>query len=211
MPENARLTGSIDQIDLEFVEREATPELLMKLGIQLHLAEISLSNTVSIVEVFGVKRARSTVHNWVHKADLQPEAGQSPDHVAVDETVIRLNGQQYWLYAAVDPETNELLHTELESTTTTVLAQSFLATVREKHDVEDAVFLVDGASSLQTACSRHGLDFRYEKRGNRNSVERVFREVKRRTSSFSNSFSHTEPETADNWLRSFAFAWNQLI
>ncbi len=211
MPENASLNGSIDQIELGFVEREATPELLMKLGIQLHLAGLSLSNTVSILEVFGVERARSTVHNWVHKADLQPEAGQSPDHVAVDETVIRLNGQQYWLYAAVDPETNELLHTELESTTTTVLAQSFLATLQEKHDVEDAVFLVDGASSLQTACSRQGLDFRYEKRGNRNSVERVFREVKRRTSSFSNSFSHAEPETADNWLRSFAFAWNQLI
>ena len=211
MPENARLIGSIDQIDVEFVEREATPELLMKLGIQLHLTGLSLSNIVSILEVFGVKRARSTVHNRVHKADLQPEAGQSPDHVAVDETVIRLNGQQYWLYAAVDPETNELLHTELESTTTTVLAQSFLATVREKHDVEDAVFLVNGASSLQTACSRHGLDFSYEKRGNRNSVERIFREVKRRTSSFSNSFSHAEPETADNWLRSFVFAWNQLI
>ena len=211
MPENARLTDSIDQIELGFVEREATPELLMKFGIQLHLAGLSLSNTVSILELFGVERARSTVHNWVHKADLQPEDGQSPDHVAVDETVIRLNGQQYWLYAAVDPETNELLHTQLEPTTTTVLAQTFLATVREKHDVDDSVFLVDGASSLQTACSRHGLDFRYEKRGNRNSVERVFREVKRRTYSFSNSFSHAEPETADDWLRSFAFAWNQLI
>jgi len=123
MPKNARLTGSIDQIDLEFVEREATPELLMKLGIQLHLAGLSLSNTVSILEIFGVERARSTVHNWVHKADLQPKDGQSPDHVAVDETVIRLNGQQYWLYAAVDPVTNELLHTQLEPTTTTVLAQ----------------------------------------------------------------------------------------
>ena len=113
------------------------------------------------------------------------------------------------LVNAVDPETNESLHTQLD--TTTVLAQSFLATVREKHDVDDAVFLVDGATSLQTACSRHGLDFRYEKRGNRNSVERVFREVKRRTSSFSNSFSHAEAETADDWLRSFSFAWNQLI
>ena len=78
MPENARLNDSIDQIDLEFVEREATPELLMKLGIQLHLAGLSLSNTVSILELFGVKRARSTVHNWVHKADLQPEPDQNP-------------------------------------------------------------------------------------------------------------------------------------
>jgi len=54
MPENARLSGSIDQIDLEFVERDATPRLLMKLGIQMHLAGLSLSNTVSILGMFGV-------------------------------------------------------------------------------------------------------------------------------------------------------------
>jgi transposase-like protein len=211
MPENTRLSGSIDQINLEFVEREATPRLLMKLGIQLHLAGLSLSNTVSILEVFGVDRARSTVHNWVHKADLQPESGRSPDHVAVDEAVIRLNDENYWLYAAVDPETNDLLHTKLEPTTNKVIAHAFFTELREKHDVDNAVFLIDGSLSLKDACSRHGLDFRYERHGNRNSVERVFREVKRRTSSFSNCFSNAEAETADDWLRSFAFAWNQLI
>jgi len=179
MPENDRVTGCLDEINLEFVEREATPRLLMKLSIQLHLAGLSLSNTVSVLEVFGVKRARSTVHNWVHKADLQPESGRCPDHVAVDETVIQLNDEQYWLYAAVDPETNEVLHTTLEPTTTKVLAHSFL-TEPEKHR-------------------------------NRNAVERIFREIKQRTISFSNCFSNAEAETADEWLRSFSFVWNQLI
>jgi len=211
MPENTRLGGSIDQIELGFVEREATPKLLMKLGIQLHLAGLSLSNTISILEIFGVHRARSTVHNWVHKADLQPESGRNPDHVAVDETVIRLNDERYWLYAAVDPETNELLYTALEPTTNKGIAHGFFAELREKHDVNDAVFLIDGSHSLKDACRRHSLDFRYERHGNRNSVERVFREIKRRTTSFSNCFSNAEADTADNWLRSFAFAWNQLI
>ena len=211
MPENDRLNGCLDEIDLEFVEREATPRLLMKLSIQLHLAGLSLSNIVSILEVFGVRRARSTVHNWIHKADLQPESGRSPDHVAVDETVIRLNDEQYWLYAAVDPETNELLPTKLEPTTTKVLARSFLTELSEKHDVEDAVFLVDGSHSLQDACQRHGFNFRYEKHGNRNAVERIFREIKNRTICFSNCFSNANAETADDWLRSFSFAWNQLI
>jgi putative transposase len=87
----------------------------------------------------------------------------------------------------------------------------FFGELREKHDVEDAVFLVDNATPLKEACHRHGLDFKYERQGNRNSVERVFREIKRRTSSFSNCFSHVDPATADDWLRSFAFAWNQLI
>jgi len=211
MPKNASLSGSIDRIELDFVEREATPRLLMELSIQLHLAGLSLSNTVSILEVFGVERARSTVHNWVHKADLQPDEGRNPDHVAVDETVIRLNDERYWLYAAVDPETNKLLYTKLETTRTNITAHSFFHELREKHDVDDAVFLVDGAEPLSNACRRHGLDFRYERHGNRNSVERVFREVKRRTTNFSNCFSNAKAKTANEWLRSFAFAWNQLI
>ncbi|WP_225335934.1 IS6 family transposase [Halomicrobium urmianum] len=211
MPKTDRLSGCLDQIELEFVEREATPRLLMKLSIQLHLAGLSLSNTVSFLEVFGVQRARSTVHNWVHKADLQPQDGREPDHVAVDETVIQLDDEHYWLYAAVDPDTNELLHTQLEPTKTNVLARAFFTELREKHDVDDAVFLVDGATPLKDACQRHGLDFKYERHGNRNSVERVFREIKRRTSSFSNCFSNAEADTADDWLKSFSFAWNQLI
>ena len=95
MPENTRLSGTIGQTELGFVKREATPRLLMKFGIQSHFAELSLSNIVVILEILGVERAQSTVHNWVHKADLQPGSGRCPDHVAVDETVIRLNDEQY--------------------------------------------------------------------------------------------------------------------
>jgi len=109
----------------------------MTLGIQLHLAGLSLSNTVSILDLFGVSRAWSTVHNRVHKADLQPESGRNPDHVAVDETVIRLNDEQYWLYAAIDPDTNELLYTTLEPTRTNVITHAFFTELREKHDVDD--------------------------------------------------------------------------
>ena len=125
--------------------------------------------------------------------------------------MIRLNDEQYWLYAAVDPDTNELLHKALEPTTNKGIAHAFFAELREKHDVDDAVFLIDGSHSLKDACRHHSLDFRYERHGNRNGVERVFREIKRRTTSFSNCFSNAEVDTADDWLRSFAFAWNQLI
>jgi transposase-like protein len=92
------------------------------------------------LEVFGVDRVRSTVHNWVHKADLQPESSRSPNHVAVDETVIRLDDEQYWLYAAVDPEPNDLLHIQLETTRNNMIADQFFAEPRDKHDVGDAIF-----------------------------------------------------------------------
>jgi putative transposase len=204
MAEIARLTGCTDWIDLEFVERQRTPEPAMKLGIQLQLA--GLSNTVSILNELGVERSRKAIHDWVQKADLQPTDGRSPNHVAVDETVIRINDQQFWLYAAADPDTNDLLHLRLFSTTTTALTEIFLHELRQKHDVESAVFLVDGAQHLHTALTRTGLRFQTERYGNRNAIERIFRELKRRTSSFSNCFSHVEPQTAENWLQAFG-AW----
>ncbi|EMA18790.1 transposase [Haloarcula amylolytica JCM 13557] len=73
------------------------------MGIQAHVAGLSLSNTVDLLDSLGVQRSRKAVHNWVHKADLQPKDGRSPDHIAVDETVIQLNDEKYWLYAAVVP------------------------------------------------------------------------------------------------------------
>jgi len=123
MPELSRLNDSSSGIQLDFVEREATPRELMRLSIQLHLTGLSRSDTVSVLERFGVERAGSTTHNWVQKADLRPAVGKQPDHVALDETVIQLDDQRYWLYAAIDPEMNEFLHVELYSTRTTAVPE----------------------------------------------------------------------------------------
>ena len=209
MPENARLSGYLDEIDLEFVEREATPRLLMKLSIQLHLAGLSLSNTKQRLETLGVERSRTAIHNWVQKADLQPTSDGTPNQIAVDETMIRINDERHWLYAAVDPNTNEFLHVRLFQTRTTQLAVLFLRELSEKQQAEQVPFLVDQAHHLKAALARLGLRFQVVHHGNRNAVERVFREVKRRTSSFSNTFSNVEPSTAESWLQAFAVWWNR--
>ena len=211
MLETDRFSGDTDWIDLDFLEREATPKSAMKLGIQLHLAGLSLSDTVTILGTLGVDRHRTTVHTWVKKADLQPANGASPDQVALDETMIQINDEWFWLFAAVDPETNKLLHLKLSPTRNEAVTLMFLAELREKHHVDDAVFLVDSAPWLHAALHRHGLRFRYKRHGNRNAVERVFREVKRRTRQFSNTFSHVNPETAESWLQAFARYHNALI
>lgn len=65
-----RLGGDNDWIEVDFVEKEETPRQLMRLGIELYLAGLSLSNAISVLESFGVDQCRSTVHNWVRKADL---------------------------------------------------------------------------------------------------------------------------------------------
>ena len=169
----------------------------------------------------------------MQKADLQPEGGKSPNHVALDETVIQLNNERYWpasatasttssvviqlnnerywLLAAVDPETNEFLHVRPHPACTIALTERFLRELREKHDIADALFLVDGAPWLQAALHRYNLRFQHVTHGNRNAVERVFKEIKRRTNKFANHFRHASAESAESWLQTLAFAWNQLI
>lgn len=201
--------------ELGFVEREATPEPAMKLGIRLHAAGLSLADTTSVLAGLGVDRARSTVHNWVQKASLQPRDGKEPNHVAIDETVIQLNDQRYWLYDAVDPATGEFLHVRLFPARTTVLTKQFLQELGEKHHVAESLFLVDGAPWLQTVLHQLGLRFRHVTHGNRNAVERLLsggaKELKRRTDQFATHFRHATADSAETWLQTYAFTANQLI
>jgi len=209
MPETERLGGCTSWVDLDFIERERTPREIIEVGIQLHVAGLSLANTKQILDRLGVERSRTAIHNWVQKADVQPRSDAEPNHIAVDETVIQVNDQRHWLYAAVDPTTNEILHVRLFQTRTTQLTLLFLRELQQQQQVEHATFLIDGATHLASALDRLGLDFRYEKHGNRNSVERVFREVKRRTSSFANTFSNASLSSAESWLQTFAVWWNR--
>jgi transposase-like protein len=93
----------------------------------------------------------------------------------VDETVIRVKNQRYWLFAAVDPGTNHLLHVRLFPIKNQALTEMFLIKLREKHLVDDAIFLFDGTLWLQVAWYHHSLRFQHVTRGNRNPVERVFK------------------------------------
>ena len=93
MHEIDRLSGSADWIGLDFAERERTPEWIVELGIQLHLTFLSLSNTKQYLESLGAGRSRTAIHNWVQNADLWTTSDATPNHIAVDETVIQVNNE----------------------------------------------------------------------------------------------------------------------
>ena len=114
----------------------------MALGSRLYFGNPSLSNTVRIPESFDIERSRKAVYDWVYKCDLQPSVDEKTNHAGPDETVIQLNEHHYWLYTAVDPETKEIPHTRLYSTTTAALTERFLQKLTERHDLEDAIFSV---------------------------------------------------------------------
>lgn len=81
------------------------------------------------------------------------------------------------MYAAVDPETNRILHTRLFPTYTMTIGRDFLTELLEKHDVADAVFLVDDAADLAGTLRKERLGYRVDIHGNRNQVELIFQKV----------------------------------
>jgi transposase-like protein len=56
-----------------------------------------------------------------------------------------------------------------------------------------------------------GIHFHHETLGDRNPVERVFQEIKRRTEPFYNNFPNADPETVDSWLKALAWGQNELV
>jgi transposase-like protein len=208
MAEFDRLNGCIEWIDLSFVERRRTPDWAIQVGFRCHLAGMSLRDASNFLDELGVNWSHVAVHNWVHKADLQPASSVTADQIEVDEKMIRINGQKYWLYGAVDPHSNEFLHVRLFSTTTKQTTRWFLADLNRRCKLTSVEFLVDDADYLVNVLKEDGYRFRMVTHGNRNAIERVFWEVERRTSSFANSFSHVEPETAESWLEALAVRHN---
>jgi len=124
-----------------------------EVGIRCHLAGMSLREVSKHLERFGVDRSHVAIHNWVHKADLQPISTVSADQLAVDEKMIRLHGQQFWLYGAVDPYTNEILHVSLYPTTTKQTTRWFLTDLHQRYRLNDVEF----SSMTQTILDQSSL------------------------------------------------------
>jgi len=95
MAEIERLSECIEWIDLSFVERKRTPEWAIRVGIRCHLAGMSTRDASQFLEELRVNRSHVAIHDWVHKADLQPISTVSAGQLAVDEKVIRVNGDDY--------------------------------------------------------------------------------------------------------------------
>ena len=120
---------------------------------------MSTENANQLLYDLGVQRSHVAIHNWVHTADLQPISTMSADQLAVDEKVIRINGNDYWLYGAVDPETNEILQFRLFPTTTKQTMRWFLAKLHRRYRLDNVEFPVDDPDHLVNVLDENGYRF----------------------------------------------------
>ena len=195
-------------VDCEDVwENERTPTPVRVFGVRLHSMGLSLWEIVAVFDLLGVDRSHGAVWNWTHTlsdAQSDPPTAQ-PSQVAVDEKQIEVDGEEKWLYAAIDTESKLLLEIDVYSRRGTDPAAAFLHRLTEKHDVSETEFLVDAGGYL-TALFRHELSgqLNYTER---NHIEKWFQTVTMRIDRF-HSFWRGSQASARRWLRRFRHHYN---
>jgi putative transposase len=201
------LRESLDVDCDEVWENERTPTPVRVFGVRLHSMGLSVREVAAVLELLGVDRSHGAVWNWTHDlADAQADPPTAePSRVAVDEKQIEVDGEEKWLYAAIDTESKLLLEIDVYSRRGTDSAAAFLHRLTEKHDVTDAEFLVDAGGYL-TALFRHDLSGQLNYK-ERNHIEKWFQTVSMRIDRF-HSFWQGSQSSARRWLRRFRHHYN---
>ena len=164
-----------------------------QVGVSTHASAASLAECSDLLVWFGVDRTRQAVWYWYQAyGDYHDEEFTAePDHVAVDEKQVQLaEGEDVWLYAAIDVESKVVLHARLSPRRGTKPATQFLRELKEKHRVADAEFLVDGMGYL-TALAKTDLDgdLNYSER---NIVEKLFQTFTMRIGRFHETWNGSQ-------------------
>jgi putative transposase len=176
-------------------------------GVRLHSIGLSLREVVAVLDWLGVDRSHGAVWNWTHTlAEEQDDPPTTePSRVAVDEKQIEVDGEQKWLYAAIDTDSKLLLEIDVFSRRRTDPAAAFLHRLTEKHEISETEFLVDGMGYL-TALARYTLSGQLNY-STRNHIETWFQTVAMRINRF-HSFWRSSPASARRWLRRFRYHYN---
>jgi len=170
---------------LEVFERNKIPIEIKILGIAIYLQTSSVRRTAKILsELCPV--SKSAVHKWIKKFEekLPIVAEKKPRKlIAIDETVVKANGKNYYVYAAIDVERNELIAMRVYPSRNFLTTKLFVAEVL-KYCENRPKFIIDRAPWLINAMKSLGLSYKCQAFGIRSKVESLFSSFKQRIKIF---------------------------
>jgi transposase-like protein len=152
--------------------------------------------------------SRESVRIWAHRSSsLFKPSKRARRLVAVDETVLKVNGQICYLWAAIDVDTNEILALYASRGRGIPSAIEFLRKVLDSCEGKP-VIVVDRGPWYRWALDRLGITYFHETFGNRNRIERWFRELKDRTKRFYNNINAKTLKSLEELVTAIAIMHN---
>ncbi len=191
----------------EIFSREDTPTEQRVLAGFLYHAGLSFCRIEPFVEVCHV-----TVHVWYHRLKhlFDPDRDRLPP-VAVDETKLKIEDEEVYVWAAVDVDTLEVLHVDVSPGRSSLDALLFLTEVF-KHCRDQPVVLADRVEWYDWPLNLLKCEPKREKWGDRSLIEAWFGVLKFRTLPFRYRFpNYSSRESTRSWLKSFAALHNAML
>lgn len=203
--------------EVEFFERDRTDRFTVELAIVLYNSGVSLRKTRRVLRWLGVERSHVAIWKWIVKfGERLAATGRQPvvalpSTILMDETVVRQRGEDFVLFAALTPETREVVHLSVYASKSYLTTRLFFAEIEQLYGTLPKTVITDGAREYGATFRRLRIRHVVIRHGIRNRIERWIQELKRRIDVFYASFSGRGVATTNQWLRQFSWFWNTCL
>jgi putative transposase len=188
--------------------RTRTHPAVMKYGLYLYFN--SRSFRLAAKSLYPIKkRSHVAVWKWVQKyadcADRFRTDRRLVRVIFVDETLLQIDGHDYWLWIAYEPALNTCLMMHLSRERTLFVCYQFFKQLQRRYGRKP--IFTDGAPWYNEACRWLRLQHRVYGTELKNLMERFIQHIKDRTECFDDHFP-CRKEDCDrlhvwNWLKLF--------
>jgi transposase-like protein len=178
-------------------------------SVMLYVAGLSLRD---LSERYYVTMAsRESVRRWFHRfSSIFSVERRFRRAVAVDETVVKLHGLRVYVWSALDVDSGEILAIYASWSRSMIVALKFIRMVLDKC-LYKPLIIVDRGPWYRWALERLGLEYRYQRFGLRNIVERFFGYLKQRTRRFYNIINTWRIQSVEDYAKTIAIIRNITI
>jgi len=152
--------------------------------------------------------SRESVRQWVHRFSKMYNSSKRVRRlVAVDETVVKVNGCRCYLWAAIDVDSREVLAVYVSRGRSMLNTLTFLKRVLRACE-NNLSTTITGFPWYPWKLKRLGIEYFQGTFGERNRIERWFRKLKERTKRFYNNINTKSVKYVEEIAKAIALLHN---
>ena len=196
-------------------ELNRTSTIVVMYSLYLYFLGLSLRNTSKALIIFkDDKRSHVSIWKWIQRfGSLQIYKRKRVSAFIIDETVIQIGNQHFWLWFCIEPIHSSVLGIHISEERNMLVAEKFIRSLVEKYG-RHTVY-TDGGTWYDEACNIIGLKHYLHSPFQKSLMERVNQYFKDRTESFDDYYPCRQMECnlfhVYNWIQFFVSMYNDTI
>ncbi len=180
-------------------------------SLYLYFLGLSLRNTSKALVIFrDEKRSHVAVWEWIQRfGSLQIYKRKRVSAFIIDETIIQIGNQHFWLWICIEPVHRSVLGIYISEERNMFVAENFIQSLVSKYG-RHTVY-TDGGTWYPQACTFLHLKHRLHSPLERSLIERVMQYFKDRSECFDDYYPCINQKSRNNCDLSHVYNWIKLF